>query len=294
MSGPSLTTEPAEPTETPGPVDPAEEAPISERPVEVIVPPGLDPDVPAPLVVVLHGYSGTGAAQDAYFGFRDEAADRGFVLVHPDGTTDQRGVQFWNAADACCNFFGAPVDDVAYLAAVVAHADAIHPVDPDRVFLAGHSNGGFMSYRLACERPDLFAAIVSLAGTMDVDMSGCRPDRPVSVVQVHGTLDDVIRLEGGEFLGGSYASATATIEAWTAINGCTGAGIDGAGATVTGTPLDLDVSIDGAETNVLLAPGCPADGAVELWTIEGGSHLPDLGPTFASAVFDFFDDHPRT
>ena len=80
--------------------------------VDVIVPDGLS-DEPAPLVVVLHGYSGTADVQQQYFRFQDEAAARGAILAYPDGTPDRRDLQFWNATDACCNFFGSDVDDVA-------------------------------------------------------------------------------------------------------------------------------------------------------------------------------------
>jgi polyhydroxybutyrate depolymerase len=266
-------------------LSPEVETLIDERPVDIVVPDGLDPAEPAPLVVVLHGYSGTGLAQDTYFGFRDEADRRGVLLAHPDGTEDQRGLQFWNATDACCNFFGSDVDDVAYLAAVVEYADSVHPVDPARVYLAGHSNGGFMSYRLACERPDLFAAIVSLAGAMVDDASTCAPDEPVSVVQVHGTLDDVIRYDGGDILGNAHPSAADTTDDWASLNGCD---LD----TEPAPALDLETDLAGDETTVVAYVDCPVGVAVELWTIPGGSHLPALGPGFAAAVFDFFEAHP--
>lgn len=261
------------------------EALLAERPVDVIVPDGLDASEPAALVVVLHGYSGTGALQDAYFGFRDEAERRGAILVHPDGTTDPREYRFWNATDACCNFFGSQVDDVAYLTAVVDHVRATHAIDPRRIYLAGHSNGGFMSYRLACERADLFAAVVSLAGATVDDPAACTPSEPVSVVQVHGTNDDVIRYDGGDILGATYPSAAASAERWAEIDGCTA-------VTVPGTALDLDTELAGAETTVARHPQCTEGTGVELWTITDGSHLPTLGPGFAAAVFDFFEAHP--
>lgn len=284
-AAPATTSDDAdEPTATATPVSPEVEALIDERPVNVIVPDDLDA-APAPLVVVLHGYSGTGPLQDLYFGFRDEAARRGALLVHPNGTDDQRGMQFWNATDACCNFFGSEVDDVAYLTAVVEYANSVHPVDPSRVYLAGHSNGGFMSYRLACERPDLFAAIVSLAGAMVADESTCTPDEPVSVVQVHGTLDDVIRYDGGDILGNTYPSAADTTGDWASLNGCEP-------SIEPGDALDLETDLTGDETTVARYTGCPDGVGVELWTIPGGSHLPKLGPGFAAAVFDFFEAHP--
>ncbi len=265
----------------PGEVD----ALLAERPVEVRIPDGLGADEPAALLLVLHGYTGTSAAQEEYFGFGDEAAERSTILVHPDGTTDARSAQFWNATDACCNFFGSEVDDVEYLTAVVDHVRRLHPVDPARVFVAGHSNGGFMSYRLGCERADVFAAVVSLAGTMTNDLDSCRPSEPVHVLHIHPTADEVIRYEGGEFFGGPYPSAAATVDRWAQLDGC--------GDTLrAGQALDLDTGIEGAETTVARRQGCQPGGAVELWSMQGAGHLPALGPEFARAVFDFLDEHP--
>jgi pimeloyl-ACP methyl ester carboxylesterase len=80
------------------------------------------------------------------------------------GQQDRRGHRFWSATDACCNLDGLAVDDVAYLRAVIRDVSARHAVDPRRVFIVGHSNGGFMAHRMACEASDLVAAVVSLAG----------------------------------------------------------------------------------------------------------------------------------
>lgn len=271
--------------DTASPVDPATAAQIETRPVDVIVPDGLSDD-PAPLVVVLHGYSGTADVQQQYFRFQDEAAERGAILAYPDGTPDRRDLQFWNATDACCNFFGSDVDDVAYLAAVVEHVRSLHAIDPQRIFLAGHSNGGFMSYRLACERADLFAAVVSLAGATYVDPGDCSPSEPVSIAQVHGTLDEVIAYDGGDIIGNDYPSAATTAATWAGYNGCDT-------AIEPGDPIDLDSDLAGAETAVARFGGCPSAGAVELWTIAEGRHIPQLGDGFAAAVFDFFEAHPK-
>jgi polyhydroxybutyrate depolymerase len=268
------------------PVDPTTAALVEARPVDVIVPDGLS-DEPAPLVVVLHGYSGTADVQQQYFRFQDEAAARGAILAYPDGTTNQRDLQFWNATEACCNFFGADVDDVAYLSAVVDHVRSLHAVDPQRIYLTGHSNGGFMSYRMACERADLFAAVVSLAGATYVDPDDCAPSEPVSIAQVHGTLDEVIAYDGGDIIGNEYPSAAVTAATWAAYNGC------GTAIEPDGDAIDLDQDLADAETTVARFGGCPTNGAAELWTIADGRHIPELTDGFAAAVFDFFDAHPK-
>ena len=261
----------------------------SERPATLFVPPGYDPDVPAPLLVLLHGYTSNGEEQDAYFRVRAEAEERGYLYLHPDGTVDAIGNPFWNATDACCDFVPSGVDDSGYLAGLIEEVQAGWSVDPGRVYVVGHSNGGFMSYRMACDHADLVAAIVSLAGATFDDPSACTPSRPVSVAQVHGTSDQVVAYEGGHLYGDpTFPSAPDTVATWAGYDGCGEWTLAADGGT-----LDLDVGLLGAETSVATAVGCPAGVGVELWTIDGGSHIPALGPDFLPAVFDFLEAHAR-
>lgn len=116
-----------------------------------------------PLVVLLHGYGATGAQQESYMQFESVAEKNKFILVYPDGTIDSVGRRFWNATDACCSFFS-PVDDDAYLLSILKEMESRYSIDTKRIYFVGHSNGGFMSYRMACRHPDRIAAIASLAG----------------------------------------------------------------------------------------------------------------------------------
>ena len=150
-----------------------------DRPVTVHVPASYDASRPAPLLILLHGYTLSGQEIDAYFDLAPAAEARGFVYAFPDGTIDSDGNRFWNATDACCNFDGAAVDDVAYLTDLIAEIQAELAIDPKRIALVGHSNGGFMSYRMACERANLVAAIVSLAGASFAEAADCAPSEPV-------------------------------------------------------------------------------------------------------------------
>ncbi|HEX6835071.1 MAG TPA: PHB depolymerase family esterase, partial [Polyangia bacterium] len=127
---------------------------VVARPYDWDEPAGIDKSKPAPLIMLLHGYSANGFAQDAYFGFMQLANDRGVYVAHPDGTIDASGEHFWNATDACCDFGNTGVDDVAYLNAVVDDMEAHFNIDKKRVFFVGHSNGAFMSHRMACDKAD--------------------------------------------------------------------------------------------------------------------------------------------
>lgn len=242
-----------------------------------------------PLIVALHGYGSSSAFVDAYFRLTQRSDQRGFLLVHPEGTVDRRGHRFWNATDACCNLDAAPVDDSTYLSGLITAVAARYTVDPKRVFVVGHSNGGFMAHRLACDHADQIAAIVSLAGAMDADPTKCRPSAPVSVLQIHGTADATIEYAGGTFAAGhAYPGARATAGAWVALDRCA------ATPAPAAAPLDVDLTLAGAETTVeRYTAGCAAGTAVELWTIRGGAHIPALGPAFPDRLIDFLFAHPK-
>jgi len=247
-----------------------------ERPAKVVVPSSYDPATPTPLLVLLHGYSASGSVQDLYFGMSRNTRMRGMLLLIPDGTVDANGNRFWNATDACCDFGGIGPDDVSYLRGLIAEMKSFYNVDADRVYLVGHSNGGFMSYRMACDASEEITAIVSLAGSTFLDESRCNPTRPVSVLQIHGTADSSVAYEGRPF---AYPSARGTVQRFAMRAGCT--------ATERTAPIDFDRSLPGDETQVERWTGCDEGLAAELWTIEGGGHIPALSPAATSDILDW-------
>ena len=130
---------------------------LGRGPVIVHVPSSYDGTTPVPLLLLLHGYTNTGAQVESYLQFVPVAEAMGMVYLHPDGTEDILGFQFWNATDACCDLFGSGVDDSTYLRALIDEVRSQYVIDDRRVYVAGHSNGGFMSYRMACDHADIVA-----------------------------------------------------------------------------------------------------------------------------------------
>ncbi|MEU5941264.1 PHB depolymerase family esterase [Micromonospora sp. NPDC047548] len=255
---------------------------LDSRPFQLHVPAGYDPARKVPLVVLLHGYESSAAQQERYFNLTPESDRRGFLYAMPDGTTDRDGKRFWNATEACCNFYNSGVDDAAYLERLLDAVESAYSVDTARVYLVGHSNGGFMAYQMACERSMRITAIVSLAGAVDNDTSLCTPQRPVSVLQIHGTADASIKFGGGTKGGHPYPSVDTTLATWRRINGCS------ARADTSAPPLDLEPRLPGADTGVTIySVGCRDASRVELWHISGGGHTPTLNANFAPAVIDF-------
>lgn len=262
-----------------------------DRPVTISVPTGYDARRPAPLVLVLHGYGSSGKQHQDYFGLGGLVEAHGVILAAPDGTEDAQGNRFWDArTDACCNFTGHPVDDVKYLRALLEQIRAVYQVDPHRIFVVGHSNGGFMAHRLGCELSKEISAVVSLAGTASAKPSGCLARTPVSVLQIHGDQDVGVRLDGGSNIlgkgGGAYAGAVEMTRRWARDDGCKR-------TRSAGAAIDLDSTLPGAETTVSSFDGCRAGSDVSLWTIQGAGHVPAVATNFADLVWRWLEAHPR-
>jgi polyhydroxybutyrate depolymerase len=265
-----------------------------DRPVTVHVPASYQASRPAPLLLVLHGYTGSGDDTAAYFGIAAPAEREGYVFAAPDGTIDKDGNRFWNATDACCNFDQSEVDDVAYLSGVIEAIQTKLAIDPRRIAIAGHSNGAFMAYRMACARADLVSAIVSLAGATYADPADCTPTAPVSIAQVHGTADSTVRFAGGgpfSDVTGPHPGAEATVKSWATYDACRGM------STPLNEKLDVDQYLedgtDPAETSVEAWTDCDAGSEVQLWTIPEGGHVPALTPSFGESVIRFVAGHPK-
>jgi polyhydroxybutyrate depolymerase len=254
---------------------------IGGRTVTLHVPDSYDPATPAPLVVALHGYTSNAAEMESYFRLTAESDRRGFVYAYPDGSTDLRGDRFWDATDACCDFYGSVTDDSRHLSELIATIQSSYRIDRARVYLVGHSNGAFMAFRMACEHADQIAAIATLNGAMWQDPSRCRPSEPVSVLAIHGSADETIAFSGGSNGNADYPSAARTVTDWLGHNRCTDTGTDAA-------PLDVVTDLPGAETAVrTYAQGCAGGSQVQAWTINGGPHVPKFGPGFAPAMIDY-------
>ena len=174
-----------------------------------------------PLVLVLHGFGGSAAAVRAYSGIESALAATGTdaVVVYPDGTGGETGSpQSWNAGGCCPFAMFEAVDDVSFLAKLIDVIEVDYSIDPDQVWVVGHSNGGMMAYRLACELSDKISAIGVAAGALMLE--SCMPSRAVDVLHLHGELDTVVPSNGGDVLGISFPSARQSAERYAVAADC--------------------------------------------------------------------------
>ncbi len=182
-----------------------------QRSFILYVPQAYSPDAPAPLVINFHGYTSNAFAQMNYGDFRAIADTAGFLLAHPQGTLDNSGNTYWNAN------WGGTVDDIGFTEDLIDSLAANYNVNFDRVYSTGMSNGGFMSYTLACELSHRIAAIASVTGTMNTNQSNdCNPQHPMPIMEIHGTADNVVPYNGNAFM----ESIPNTLGYWVAFNDC--------------------------------------------------------------------------
>ena len=263
-----------------------------ERPASVDIPKNYDPEESYPLLMVLHGHGVDGRTQTGYFQLFSFVDEKQFVLVYPDGIPDAGGENAWNATEVCCASDDT-IDDVGYLRGLIEEAQQTYNIDSKRVYLMGHSNGGFMSFRMLCEASDLITAIVSLAGSSFDDPNDCQPaTQPVSALVVHGTADDTVLYDGGMFSSGelafSYPGAVEIIERTASAGGCD------TSATSDEGPVDLVPSVEGIETDrVAYETGCDEGIDAALWTVNGGGHIPLFSIEFADMTTDWLLRHSR-
>ena len=260
-----------------------------DRPATLALPFGFDAAKPILLVVSLHAYGSNAWKHDQYLRLSQAASLEGAAILLPQGLKDADGKHFWNATDWCCDFAQTGVDDVAYLRALIQEAETIIAID--RVAVVGHSNGGFMAWRLACEGvPKLaaIASITSIAGASAAEPPVCEGAAPVSALHLHvgADEDELVRYSGvdGE---DDYADAVEAMRRWAARGGCD---IDLSELQGAGN-LERDVSGAVVSTH-RWEDGCAGPSIIEIWTIDGGGDDPDFDETIGARLVGWLKSAP--
>jgi len=184
----------------------------------VYVPASLPRGKPAPMLVALHGGGGDMDFQAENYGLKQKADEAGFIAVFPNGYSRFKSgiLATWNAGACCGKAVENNVDDVGFLREVILRVSRQANADRTRVYATGMSNGGLMSYRLACELPHMIRAIAPVAGTDNT--RSCNPSRPVPVIHFHAKDDTHVLYNGGSgrdaLTKTDFVSVPATVDKW--------------------------------------------------------------------------------
>ena len=143
----------------------------------------------------LHGYTSRGLWNMNYTGFQSIADQEGFIVIYPQGTLlPSTGQTHWNVGGWTT---GSTTDDVGFINEIIEFIDDEYSIDQSRIYSTGMSNGGYMSYKLACDLSSKIAAVVSVTGSMTPEtFDSCSPTHATSIAQIHGLQDSVVNYYG--------------------------------------------------------------------------------------------------
>lgn len=264
----------------------------------------LDLKAKHPLLLCLHGGTGTGSGmQKLTFDRFNQLADRdGWLIAYPDGIGKN-----WNDGRKIDDeAHGKNLDDVGFLSSLIDLLIQKEGVDPKRVYVTGISNGAMMTCRLACELSDKIAAGAPVAGSMPNNLPAlCSPKHPVSMLFVNGDKDPLVPFEGGfvHFFRrkrGEVIPVTQAASDWAALDGCKDAPVT--------TVLPVKDAKDPTRVDRVAYPASPNGSEVFLFIIHGGGHTWPSGKKYAGEwavgkvsrqldacdlIWDFFKRHSR-
>src|SRR3954468_226187 len=211
-----------------------------------------------PLVFDLHGLGSNGMEQEVYGDFRSIADTANFIIVSPNGTSTAYGLSWNNFANP-----GTGIDDVGFISALLDKVSSKYSINKNRVYSTGMSNGGFISYDLACFLNSRIAAIASVTGSMIAShLKACKVNRPTPVMEIHGTADNTVSYHGNAGILASTDINT-LVNFWAKLNNCA--------APVLTTLPNINTK-DNSTVEHLVFNNGKKGSTVELYRVIGGGH----------------------
>ncbi|MET0462243.1 MAG: PHB depolymerase family esterase [Chitinophagaceae bacterium] len=242
------------------------------------------------LVIAMHGGGGSGEQFESTSLLTTKADASGFIVVYPDGVKSDGILQArtWNAGGCCDYAMVKNINDVNFIRQLIIKLTGSYKINPKRVYATGHSNGGMLSYRLACEMADKIAAIAVSGCSMMVNQP-CNASRPVPILHMHSALDTNVPVAGGFVTGPSGAyfhPLDSVFNVWSQKNACSNPN---------------QVAISNAKYTLRKWIGCNNSATIEYYLTKDGGHawpggLPGsvIGDTPSTAIsandllWDFF------
>lgn len=273
----------------------------------VYAPATYDPSIPSAVVVLLHGRPGNAGGMAFLTGMNAVAENHNFIVVYPDGIDNEWNAQFdISARDISLTGRRStlPQDDVGFLQTMMDDLAVNFNIDRSRLYLGGFSNGGFMTYRMACSAGRTFAAFAAISGNLYLELSDlCRRSPPTPILIMNGTADPSVPYEGvlvqsaqsTEPVRISYGVQDA-VAAFARRNGCSLTGVSTTFAESGRSP--------GTQVVRFVPRDCSSGADVVLYVINGGGHTwpghprpqQEMGDTnmdmdAGEVIWEFFSQH---
>ncbi|MFG1481777.1 PHB depolymerase family esterase, partial [Halobacteriovorax sp. HFRX-1_3] len=219
----------------------------------------------------------------------------GFMILTPEGRKDPKGERFWNAGNFCCDFYQSGVDDTLYIKNLIdyiANDPRFDRVDMSRIYFFGHSNGGFLSFKMACTYPEYVTAIGVLGATLDlrdengeviVEQDPCPDVKAIPTFHIHGTKDKTIPFAGRDYYPEhpfGHIGAQEAVDKWIFHNRCNTQSDDGR--------TNATWFVRGKETTIKTYDDCEDDAVVKFAIVKRGQHAELLRFHFYRKMLKFF------
>ena len=182
----------------------------------IYIPSSYQEDKPLPLMINFHGFGGNALdyAQNIgeYNGLNTTANENKFIVVYPQAVIGPKGSTYWTPVDN--GIENIRKNDIYFTKELISEIASIYNLDQNRVYAVGFSNGGMMSYSLACLGADFIAAVGIMSG---ISISGdCEtPNISTSIIHFHSTEDNILPYEGNR----DYQAVPDVINSWNNFNG---------------------------------------------------------------------------
>jgi polyhydroxybutyrate depolymerase len=248
------------------------------------VPPSYLKGVNMPLVVVIHGYTGTAKGMEQWTHMSEKADKEGFIVAYPNGIPypwNENNPQAWNCGGQW-EEWTAQTDDVGFLNKMIEKISSYYAIDPNRIFIAGHSNGSRMTYRLGFELSEKIAAIAPVSGQMVYESKEI-PKSPVSVLHMHALDDNTVYYYGQHNPNETtYESVDSILTRWSSYYSC------------KTKPDTIHI-----ENNYLIKSWSCKDKNIDivLYVLQRGAHqwftVGNSGIDANEIIWDFFKSHPK-
>lgn len=237
------------------------------RSYDIYVPPSYTGEEAVPVVMTLHGYTGTSKLTAWQTRMNEVADTAGFIVVYPQGQLVTQPIPppglpptapGWNTPG-----FVSTTDDVGFLLSVLEDVTGAYNIDEAAAYLCGISNGAGMTDIMSGAAPERFAAVGEVASVAITPR-----DHLVPTMIVRGTDDPLVPYDGFPQIG--IPSTEQAVAHYGRLNGC----------ALTPDSLDLE-DIDPADNTTVTRftyTDCYGNADLVFYRVNGGSHVWDDGP----------------